>query len=120
MARHHHGYANPEVLILTTLLIAAPACARGAATTSRTAAAVQPSATAHAVSSTPASSAPWVLNTWGGPFTAANTAAWSVLISNNGTSGGGSALDAVVAGCATCEANRCDTTVGYGYGYTVE
>lgn len=58
---------------------------------------------------------PWVLNTWGGPFKAANAAAWEVLVNERSAAGGATtALDAVVAGCATCEANRCDTTVGYG------
>lgn len=34
--------------------------------------------------------------------------AWSVLQS------GGSALDAVEKGCARCEAEQCDGSVGYG------
>ena len=47
-----------------------------------------------------------VVNTW--EFEAANTRAWQVL------EGGGSALDAVEAGCSLCEALRCDVTVGWG------
>ncbi|PNS18682.1 hypothetical protein CAC42_5221 [Sphaceloma murrayae] len=52
---------------------------------------------------------PFVINTWGGAFTAATDAAY-LAISNPATS----ALDAVEAGCSTCERNRCDGTVGYG------
>lgn len=52
---------------------------------------------------------PIVINTWSGPFTAATTAAYTTL--TNGTS---TALDAVVAGCAACERNQCDGTVGWG------
>ncbi len=52
---------------------------------------------------------PMVINTWGGPFTAATDAAYLSL-----TQSGASALDAVELGCATCEANRCDGSVGYG------
>ena len=47
-----------------------------------------------------------VVNTW--EFEAANTRAWQVL------EGGGSALDAVEAGCSLCEELRCDGTVGWG------
>lgn len=54
---------------------------------------------------------PIVVNTWGGAFTAATDAAYLAL-ANNGTAA--SALDAVEIGCATCERNRCDTTVGFG------
>lgn len=54
---------------------------------------------------------PFVINTWGGPFTAATDAAYLALLSHSKTT---SALDAVELGCSTCEANQCDGTVGYG------
>lgn len=54
---------------------------------------------------------PFVINTWGGPFTAATDAAYLALLSHPKTT---SALDAVELGCSTCEANQCDGTVGYG------
>nr|KAF6427099.1 aspartylglucosaminidase [Rousettus aegyptiacus] len=49
---------------------------------------------------------PLVLNTW--PFKNATEAAWSTLAS------GGSTLDAVEKGCAVCEREQCDGTVGFG------
>ncbi|XP_029789975.1 N(4)-(beta-N-acetylglucosaminyl)-L-asparaginase isoform X2 [Suricata suricatta] len=49
---------------------------------------------------------PLVLNTW--PFRNATEAAWRTLAS------GGSPLDAVEQGCATCEREQCDGTVGFG------
>ncbi|XP_029021179.1 N(4)-(beta-N-acetylglucosaminyl)-L-asparaginase [Betta splendens] len=49
---------------------------------------------------------PVVINTW--PFRNASAAAWSVLQS------GGSVLDAVEEGCARCEIEQCDGSVGYG------
>ncbi|XP_070264229.1 N(4)-(beta-N-acetylglucosaminyl)-L-asparaginase [Myotis yumanensis] len=49
---------------------------------------------------------PLVLNTW--PFRNATEAAWRVLMC------GGSALDAVETGCAVCEREQCDGTVGFG------
>lgn len=49
-----------------------------------------------------------VINTWGGPFANATVAAFQSL------SRGGSALDAIEAGCKYCEENQCDTTVGFG------
>lgn len=52
---------------------------------------------------------PFVINTWGGPFTAATDAAYLTLLDTSK-----SALDAVEVGCATCEANQCDGSVGYG------
>lgn len=52
---------------------------------------------------------PMVINTWGGPFTAATDAAYEALLKP-----GTSALDAVELGCATCEANQCDGSVGFG------
>lgn len=52
---------------------------------------------------------PFVINTWGGAFTAATDAAF-LSISNLPAS----ALDAVQVGCATCERNQCDGTVGFG------
>lgn len=58
---------------------------------------------------------PFVINTWGGPFTAATDAAWSALTTNDtSTSSVSSALDAVQIGCSTCERNQCDGSVGYG------
>ncbi|GAA6222049.1 N(4)-(beta-N-acetylglucosaminyl)-L-asparaginase isoform X1 [Lates japonicus] len=52
------------------------------------------------------SSLPLVINTW--PFKNATAAAWSALQS------GGSVLDAVEKGCARCEMEQCDGSVGYG------
>ncbi|XXG96079.1 hypothetical protein Hte_002356 [Hypoxylon texense] len=52
---------------------------------------------------------PMVINTWGGPFTAATDAAYLSLLKPET-----SALDAVEIGCSTCEANQCDGSVGYG------
>ncbi|KAL2781131.1 N(4)-(beta-N-acetylglucosaminyl)-L-asparaginase isoform 2 precursor [Daubentonia madagascariensis] len=49
---------------------------------------------------------PLVLNTW--PFKNATEAAWRILVS------GGSTLDAVESGCAACEREQCDGTVGFG------
>ncbi|PNJ24118.1 N(4)-(beta-N-acetylglucosaminyl)-L-asparaginase [Pongo abelii] len=49
---------------------------------------------------------PLVLNTW--PFKNATEAAWRALAS------GGSALDAVESGCAMCEREQCDGSVGFG------
>eukprot|EP00756_Hemistasia_phaeocysticola_P011027 Hpha_TRINITY_DN15078_c1_g1::TRINITY_DN15078_c1_g1_i2::g.123621::m.123621/K01444/AGA, aspG; N4-(beta-N-acetylglucosaminyl)-L-asparaginase len=49
---------------------------------------------------------PAVINTWG--FTSAAQRAWDVLRK------GGDPLDAVVEGCAVCEEERCDGTVGWG------
>lgn len=51
-------------------------------------------------------SLPLVINTW--PFKNATAAAWSALQS------GGSVLDAVERGCARCEMEQCDGSVGYG------
>ncbi|XP_070819140.1 N(4)-(beta-N-acetylglucosaminyl)-L-asparaginase [Chaetodon trifascialis] len=51
-------------------------------------------------------SLPVVINTW--PFKNATAAAWGTLQS------GGSALDAVERGCARCEVEQCDGSVGYG------
>ncbi|EON96089.1 putative n -(beta-n-acetylglucosaminyl)-l-asparaginase protein [Phaeoacremonium minimum UCRPA7] len=58
----------------------------------------------------PSPGLPMVINTWGGPFTAATDAAYQALISPDSTS----ALDAVEIGCSTCERNQCDGSVGYG------
>jgi len=52
---------------------------------------------------------PFVINTWGGPFTAATDAAYLALLDPST-----SAIDAVEIGCATCERNQCDGTVGFG------
>jgi len=49
---------------------------------------------------------PLVLNTW--PFKNATEAAWRTLAS------GGSTLDAVEQGCAVCEREQCDGSVGFG------
>jgi N4-(beta-N-acetylglucosaminyl)-L-asparaginase len=48
---------------------------------------------------------PVVVSTW--PFREAVRAAWEVVSASDG---GGSALDAVVAGCSACEVLRCDGT----------
>lgn len=49
---------------------------------------------------------PIVISTW--PFVEAVRAAWEVVNT------GGTPVDAVVAGCSTCESLRCDGAVGYG------
>ncbi|XP_062933275.1 N(4)-(beta-N-acetylglucosaminyl)-L-asparaginase [Cynocephalus volans] len=49
---------------------------------------------------------PLVLNTW--PFKNATEAAWKTLAS------GGSTLDAIESGCAVCEREQCDGSVGFG------
>ncbi|KAK3689401.1 asparaginase-domain-containing protein [Podospora appendiculata] len=64
-----------------------------------------PTAQAH-----PSPGLPFVINTWGGAFTAATDAAYQALDANRSTS----AIDAVEIGCATCELNQCDGTVGFG------
>ncbi|KAM3866976.1 N(4)-(beta-N-acetylglucosaminyl)-L-asparaginase [Diretmus argenteus] len=51
-------------------------------------------------------SLPLVINTWA--FKNATAAAWRTLQS------GGSVLDAVEKGCARCETDQCDGSVGYG------
>ncbi|KAL2192732.1 asparaginase [Corynascus similis CBS 632.67] len=56
---------------------------------------------------------PFVINTWGGPFTIATDAAYYTL-TNSSSGQSTAALDAVVAGCSACERNQCDGTVGYG------
>jgi len=48
---------------------------------------------------------PVVVSTW--PFREAVRAAWRVV---SASEGGGSAIDAVVAGCSACEELRCDGT----------
>ncbi|KAJ8262212.1 hypothetical protein GJAV_G00163870 [Gymnothorax javanicus] len=60
------------------------------------------------LSLTPAFSAvlPLVITTW--PFQEATAKAWSTLAS------GGSVLDALEKGCAECEIQQCDGSVGYG------
>ncbi|KAM9740494.1 N(4)-(beta-N-acetylglucosaminyl)-L-asparaginase [Menidia menidia] len=52
------------------------------------------------------SSLPLVINTWA--FKSASAEAWGALQS------GGSVLDAVEKGCARCEAEQCDGSVGFG------
>lgn len=51
---------------------------------------------------------PIVINTWA--FTAATKEAWAAVNAKSRTP----ALDAVVAGCAACERDQCDGTVGFG------
>ena len=63
----------------------------------------------HALGS-PSPGLPMVINTWGGPFTAATDAAYLSLVSSPSTS----ALDAVELGCSTCERAQCDGSVGFG------
>ncbi|KAK4152723.1 asparaginase [Chaetomidium leptoderma] len=58
---------------------------------------------------------PFVINTWAGPFTAATDAAYLSLTTKNASSTSSTAaLDAVEIGCATCEQNQCEGTVGFG------
>ncbi|CAI4214691.1 unnamed protein product [Parascedosporium putredinis] len=57
----------------------------------------------------PSPGLPFVINTWGGPFTVATDAAYASLLLPDA-----SALDAVEVGCSACERDRCDGTVGYG------
>ena len=64
------------------------------------------SASTRRLDETPAPGAPLVINTW--PFTSATEAAWAELAA------GGSRLDAVERGCATCEEEQCDGSVGWG------
>ncbi|XP_050505989.1 N(4)-(Beta-N-acetylglucosaminyl)-L-asparaginase [Diabrotica virgifera virgifera] len=54
---------------------------------------------------------PLVVNTWG--FQNATRAAWKVLAFGE-TKQLDLAVDALAAGCKTCQDERCDTTVGYG------
>jgi N4-(beta-N-acetylglucosaminyl)-L-asparaginase len=49
---------------------------------------------------------PLVINTW--HFKGATDTAWAKI------TGGGSKIDAVVAGCSYCEDTQCDGSVGYG------
>lgn len=63
----------------------------------------------YAVLAASAPDLPFVINTWGGPFTAATDAAFLALANTSA-----SALDAVEIGCSTCERNQCDGSVGYG------
>lgn len=72
---------------------------------------------------------PFIINTWGGAFTSATDSAFSYLTSPpsppNSDSDSASdtstsrnprldAINAIVAGCSTCERLQCDGTVGYG------
>ncbi|CAN8101573.1 unnamed protein product [Discula destructiva] len=57
---------------------------------------------------------PMIINTWGGPFTAATDAAFLALTAAKTKANATAALDAVQIGCATCERNQCDGSVGYG------
>jgi N4-(beta-N-acetylglucosaminyl)-L-asparaginase len=52
----------------------------------------------------------FVINTWGGVFSGAASAAAATFTANSSAT----ALDAVESGCIYCEVNQCDTTVGYG------
>jgi N4-(beta-N-acetylglucosaminyl)-L-asparaginase len=60
----------------------------------------------HIFAANPSIQPPIVINTWA--FTNATRAAWAALAA------GGSALDAVEAGCSNAETQNCDGTVGYG------
>ncbi|KAL1892041.1 hypothetical protein Cpir12675_004730 [Ceratocystis pirilliformis] len=51
---------------------------------------------------------PFVINTWGGPFTVTTDAAFVALKSS------ATALDAAESGASACEVSQCDGTVGYG------
>ncbi|TFB02761.1 putative isoaspartyl peptidase/L-asparaginase 3 [Trichoderma ghanense] len=55
---------------------------------------------------------PLIINTWSGPFTAATDASFLALTSSPQSPS--LALDAAQAGCQACQANQCDTTVGFG------
>lgn len=59
----------------------------------------------------PSPGLPMVINTWGGPFTAATDAAYDFI---RRTDSATAALDAVEVGCSTCEARQCDGSVGFG------
>ncbi|KAL2136895.1 hypothetical protein VTI74DRAFT_621 [Chaetomium olivicolor] len=65
------------------------------------------------VLATPSPNLPLVVNTWGGPFTAATDAAYYSLLSPQVHSRS-PALDAIIAGCSACERLQCDGTVGFG------
>ena len=64
-----------------------------------------------AAATLPSPGLPFVINTWGGPFTAATDSAYLSLSNSTSTT---AALDAVQAGCSTCERNQCDGSVGPG------
>ncbi|KAK4096196.1 hypothetical protein N658DRAFT_385598, partial [Parathielavia hyrcaniae] len=72
----------------------------------------------HAASPHQPPNLPFVVNTWGGPFTAATDAAYLALTTHphpgDPTKPPPTALDAVEIGCAACERNQCDNTVGFG------
>ena len=70
-----------------------------------------PLLTASLAQAAPSPGLPFVINTWGGAFTAATDAAYLSLHGSNSSS---SALDAVEVGCTTCERNQCDGSVGFG------
>ncbi|KHE85717.1 N-terminal nucleophile aminohydrolase [Neurospora crassa] len=60
---------------------------------------------------------PFIINTWGGAFTSATNSAFLNLTSPPPPPDSNPRLDAInaiVAGCATCERLQCDGTVGYG------
>ncbi|KAK3313179.1 nucleophile aminohydrolase [Apodospora peruviana] len=69
-----------------------------------------PGANCQPPASSPLPLLPFVINTWAGPFTAATDAAYLSLLSKADSS----AINAVELGCATCERNQCDGTVGFG------
>ncbi|EJT76475.1 aspartylglucosaminidase [Gaeumannomyces tritici R3-111a-1] len=60
----------------------------------------------------PSPGLPMVINTWGGPFTAATDAAYDLIARSPASAT--AALDAVQAGCGACEARQCDGSVGFG------
>ncbi|KAK3948406.1 n(4)--l-asparaginase [Pseudoneurospora amorphoporcata] len=61
---------------------------------------------------------PFVINTWGGTFTSATNSAFHYLSSpppvGSDSNPRLNAINAIVAGCSTCERLQCDGTVGYG------
>ena len=69
----------------------------------------------HAQSPSSSPGLPMVINTWGGPFTAAADAAYEALTSSSSSSlSSSAALDAVEIGCRACERGQCGGSVGYG------
>lgn len=105
----------PLALVSATAAMAAPAAAAAAvdeapAATLRQAAEVAAAGETAAATLQQAARLPIVVSTWAGAgsFSDAATAALQAL------QAGGTALDAVVAGCSACERLQCDHTVGIG------
>lgn len=66
-------------------------------------------------SAAPSPGLPFIANVWSGPFEAATNAAFNSLLPNATTCGSRTpALDAVSIGCAVCEDEQCDGSVGFG------